>query len=55
MVASQVRQLYLHLSSEVRCQDCVPGWRYRWKLELIKGRYERGFEAEDVRRLIPLH
>lgn len=28
------------------------GQRYRWKLELIKGLYERGYEAEDVRQLL---
>jgi hypothetical protein len=28
-----------------------PELRYRWKLELVKGLYERGYTAEDVRQL----
>jgi len=30
----------------------APGRRYRWKLELIKGLYERGYDTEDVRQLM---
>jgi hypothetical protein len=29
----------------------TPKLRYRWKLELVKGLYERGYTAEDVRQL----
>jgi hypothetical protein len=28
-----------------------PQLRFRWKLELVKGLYERGYETEDVRQL----
>jgi hypothetical protein len=32
-----------------------PELRYRWKLELVKGLYKRGYTAEDVRQLFCLY
>ena len=29
----------------------LPQQRYRWKLELVKGLYDHGYNAEDVRQL----
>jgi hypothetical protein len=30
----------------------APGERYTWKIRLVKGLYQRGMNAEDVRRLV---
>jgi hypothetical protein len=38
-----------HLKAQETCRDLAS--RYRWKTRLVRGLYERGWSAEDVRQL----